>query len=343
MSSPDLIRHLRGERLGRFPVWMMRQAGRYLPSYREIRSRHSFWEMVTSPEVAEAVSLLPVRELSVDAVILFSDILSLPYGLGLPIEMKEAVGPVVVNPLRKESDFSIFSDFLASRHTAFVGETLIRLRKSIAPSTTLIGFAGAPWTVGCYLIQGQGKNDFAEPVRWMREAPASLSQALGVYTEATQKYLEYQIDSGAQLVQLFDTWLPRMSVEYFSDYYVPQLNQIFQAVKKRGVPVIYFAKGITPFLDEFSRLEADVISIGSEIAMKDADERLKKRFSLQGNLDPESLFRSEAEVRLQTRRLVQEARELARPAIINLGHGILPPTKVENARAFIDEARALWI
>ncbi len=160
--KPLLLKHLSGEPIGRFPVWMMRQAGRYLPSYQEIRKNHSFWEMVTRPELAAKVSLTPLEYLNVDAIIFFSDILTLPYGLGIDVTMQESVGPVVTKPLRDESAFFQFGNFDPSRHTPFVGEALQNISKEKSPEKTLIGFAGAPWTVGSYLIEGKSSRHYAE-------------------------------------------------------------------------------------------------------------------------------------------------------------------------------------
>ncbi|NBT58770.1 hypothetical protein EBT16_08310 [bacterium] len=165
-SQPFLVRHLDGKAEGRFPVWMMRQAGRYLDSYRAIRKQHSFWEMVTKPDIAAEVSLLPLSVLPVDAVIFFSDILTLPFGLGLPIEMKESVGPVLEKPLTTREQFSVFESFDAIKHTGYVGEALTRIKKTLSPETALLGFAGAPWTVASYLVEGRSNRNFPQIKGW---------------------------------------------------------------------------------------------------------------------------------------------------------------------------------
>ena len=342
--KPQLIQHLNGEPIGRFPVWMMRQAGRFLPSYRAIRKDHSFWEMVTTPKLAVEVSLLPLAVLDVDAVIFFSDILTLPFGLGIPISMKESIGPVVENPLRNEKDFSILTEFNPKVHTGFVAEALSEIRRVMPPEKTLIGFAGAPWTVACYLIQGRGKNAFTEVTAWEQRDPEGLARALDKLRVATTAYLQLQVDAGADLVQLFDTWLSQMSLTFFSKHYIPMLNSIFEGLQSKGVKIIYFAKGAGPYLHEFHRLTADALSIDSSLDLNVVDETLHHQFSLQGNFDPEVLLHAdEATVRLETRKLVQKSRLLKKPPIINLGHGIFPKTPVENVKAFVDEARTLWI
>lgn len=341
--KPDLIRHLNGESIGHYPVWLMRQAGRYLESYRAIRKDHSFWEMVTTPDLAVKVSLLPLDVIDVDAVIFFSDILTLPYGLGIPIEMKEAIGPVVTSPLREESAFSIFTDFNAKKHTEYVADALSTIRCQMPKEKTLIGFAGAPWTVGCYLVQGRGKNEFTEMAAWEKRDPAELARALGKLGQATVNYLESQIEAGADIVQLFDTWLSQMSPSFFREFYVPMLNEIFAKVQAKGVKVIYFSKGSREYLPEFSRLRCDVLGVDDSFDIVDFEARTGKQYSLQGNLSPETLLGSMENVRSETRKLVARARELSRPPILNLGHGVFPKTPVENVKAFVEEARALWI
>ena len=344
MSSPILIKHLSGEPIGRFPVWMMRQAGRYLPSYRALREKHGFWEMVTTPALAKEVSLLPVRELAVDAVIFFSDILTLPVSVGIPIEMREGVGPLISKPLRQVSDFEVFSDYSPETKVPYIAETLRSLRNELANEIALIGFAGGPWSVACYLVQGRGKNGFEEVGAWVQRDGKGFETALSLLTDATIQYLDFQVRSGAQVLQLFDTWLSEMPLSFFETHYVPLLNRITSALKPRKVPLIYFAKNALKFYGAFESLGFDVVSVDSSISLGDAESKLNGRFSLQGNFDPELLLSAdEATVRRRTRELVEEAKDLWKPPILNLGHGVLPQTPVENVRAFVDEARTLWV
>jgi len=343
-QKPLLMRHLEGKPEGRFPVWMMRQAGRYLESYRAIRKNHTFWEMVTKPEVAAEVSLLPLSVLPVDAVIFFSDILTLPFGLGLPIEMKESIGPVLEKPLLNRQQFDVFKSFEAKKHTPYVGEALQLIKQKISSETALLGFAGAPWTVASYLIEGKSNRHFAQIKGWLYQDPRDLFSSLDVLADATVKYLKLQIESGVDAVQLFDTWLCEMPRNVFNEFYVPLLNQIFRELKKEKVKTIFFAKGSAHLLSDFKRLECDVLSVDNLMDLKTVDQVTEGKFSLQGNLDPILLLKGEpGVVRRETRLLVQEARGLSRPAILNLGHGILPNTPVENAKAFVEEARSLWL
>ncbi len=341
--KPFIVRHLAGEKQGRFPVWFMRQAGRYLPSYQALRKEHSFWKMVTTPELVAQVSLLPLKELPVDGVIFFSDILTLPYGMGMDIEMKEAIGPVVKKPLLSVEDFKFFESFRPAEHTAFVGQGLQLIKKELPPETALLGFAGAPWTVGSYLTEGHlKKRQFAAIKSWMYRDPKSLRAAMEPLAAATVEYMKFQQKNGAHVVQLFDTWLSEMPKPFFTELYLPLLNLMFREIKKGG-PVIYFAKHCHHLLEEFTKLEMDVLSVDNLVPLSEVDRRTEGKFSLQGNLDPACLLSDPSTVRAQTRRLVQEAKRLAKPAIINLGHGIFPDTPFENAKVFVEEARALWV
>jgi uroporphyrinogen decarboxylase len=342
--KPFLVRHLEGKNEGRFPVWMMRQAGRYLESYRAIRKEHSFWEMVTTPQLATEVSILPLKTLPVDAVIFFSDILTLPYGLGLPIEMRESVGPVLESPLRTLNQFEVFETFESEKHTGFVGKALSQIKSQISQETALLGFAGAPWTVASYLIEGKSNRHFENIKSWLYQDPQSLFRALDRLAVATIDYLRMQAKSGVDAIQLFDTWLCEMPKSTFNEHYVPLLNKIFTELRKENIKLIYFAKGSSHLLPDFKQLDCDVLSVDSLVGLPEVDKLTGYRFSLQGNLDPILLLKGDSGiVRQKTRMLVQQARELAKPAIMNLGHGILPKTPVENAKAFVEEARALWL
>jgi uroporphyrinogen decarboxylase len=341
---PEMLKHLSGENIGRFPVWMMRQAGRYLPSYRAIREKHTFWEMVTDPALAAQVSLTPVEVLPVDGVIFFSDILTLPHSLKLGVEMQEKVGPVIPNPLRAEKDFSVFEIYDPAKHTPYIGETLRNIRSQIPQSLALLGFAGAPWTVASYLIEGKANREFGSVKGWMHSDPSGLTRALEMLARATVKYLRQQREAGVHIVQLFDTWIGEMPREFFLKHYVSVLETIFTELKKDKLPTIYFTKGAHHLMEDFERLSVDGLSVDSLLPLTEVERKTGGKFFLQGNLDPILLLKgSEGLIRRETRMLVEEAKKLKRPAIINLGHGILPQTPVENARAFVTEARTLWV
>lgn len=341
-TTPFLLRHLAGEKTGRLPVWMMRQAGRYLPEYRKVREKHSFWDMVRLPEVAAEVTLQPMRRMPLDAAILFSDILTLPWGLGVPIEMREGIGPVTLQPLTSAKEFERFTAFDAETHTPFVGEALTKIRAALEPERALIGFAGAPWTVACYLVEGRGKRSFEGIVRWAQRDPNDCAEALRLLGVATEKYLQHQLRHGADLLQLFDTWVSEMPLPFFRDRYVPTLNAIFRPLRKAGRKVVYFPRHAHHLLGALSAVEADVIGCDSLAPLGHFAEKTHGKFALQGNLDPRLLLTDEATVRKATRELVAEARKLSVPVVANLGHGIFPEVAPEVAAAFVTEARSPW-
>lgn len=342
--KPLLLKHLSGEPIGRFPVWMMRQAGRYLPSYRKLREKHSFWEMATTPELAAEVSLLPMGEIPVDGIIFFSDILTLPYGMGLPVLMKESIGPVIEAPLRDLPSFQFFAEYEPAKHTPFVSNALNIIKGQIPESMALLGFAGAPWTVASYLIEGKANRHFSSIKYWMHRDPSNLSEALGLLADATLKYLESQSRAGTHMVQLFDTWIGEMPRWFFQQHYLPVLQRIFLGLKAKNIPAIYFTKNSTHLLDLFTELSADGLSVDNLLSLKEVEVKTSAQFFLQGNLDPVLLLKATPlEIRSKTRLLVQEAQTLKVPAIMNLAHGILPETPLENAKAFIEEARHLWV
>ncbi len=341
--NPFILRHLAGEKSGRFPVWFMRQAGRYLPEYMKVREEFSFWEMVTKPEVAAKVSLLPIERFPLDGCILFSDILTPPYGFGVEIFMKEKQGPTLAKPLTDLAGYKIFRDFNPERHTAFVGEALGLLRSKLSHEKTLLGFAGAPWTLTSYLCGENEMDRWNRLSSWLQGSPEKLTEALKDVAAMTVAYLLYQKEKGAQTVQLFDTWLGEMPIGFFKEFYKPVLVDIFASLRKAGVPSIYFAKQAHHLDRELADIGADVLSVDSLVPLATWDTILPKSMALQGNLDPRTLLTDEPTVRRKTRFLVQEAQKLSRPVIINLGHGVLPGAPVQNVRAFIEEAQALWV
>lgn len=340
--KPDLIRHIEGENIGRFPVWMMRQAGRYLPQYRELRKKYTFWESVHNPEIAAEISLQPLKVLPVDAVIFFSDILTLPEGLGVPVSMVESVGPVIEKPLDQVGAYDLFEGYNAAKHTPYVSQALKIISRELTADKTLIGFAGAPWTVASYLIEGKGSKNFSKIKGWMYRDPKGLAEALRMLGKATTLYLRDQISSGAHIYQLFDTWASEIPRDFFENHYRPILEEIFSGLK--GTPSIYFAKGAQHLWPLMQDLQVSGLGVDSLQPLREAEKALGTKSFLQGNLDPVVLLECpEGTVRKEARTLVKEAIHLKRPAILNLGHGILPHTPFENVKAFVEESRTFWI
>lgn len=248
------------------------------------------------------------------------------------------------NPLTQIEDFEIFKTFQPEKHTGFVGEALLRIKKQLPSDIALLGFAGAPWTVACYLVEGKSNRNFPQTKGWMYRDPHAFFTSLELLSGATGQYLIQQKKSGVDAVQIFDTWLSEMPRSIFNKLYVPVLNRLFGQLREAGLKIIYFAKGSSHLLEDFRQLHCDVLSVDQTVDLLTVEKLTQAQFSIQGNLDPVLLLKADSGmVRRETRLLVQEAKKLKRPAILNLGHGILPSTPLENAKAFIEEARSQWI
>jgi uroporphyrinogen decarboxylase len=332
-----LIRAARGEPTERTPVWMMRQAGRYLPQYRAIRAETDFLTLCKTPELAVEVSLQPYRILGVDAVIMFSDILIPVEAMGQKVLLTEQKGPELPEPIRSRSqvDRLIVPDPI--ERTPFVMEILRTLRKELAGRVPVIGFAGAPWTLAAYMVEGGGSKNYAEIKRMMYADPRTLHVLLDKIADTVILYLNAQIEAGAQVVQLFDSWAGELSQAQYREFGLPYEQKIFAAVNRAAAPAILFINGSGNFLEDMATSGADVLSIDWRIDLKTARARVGERITLQGNLDPCVLLSSPEIVAIEAGRVLKEGG--GKRHILNLGHGILPSTPVENARAFIEAAQ----
>src|SRR5271167_617386 len=237
-----LLRACRFEPVERVPVWIMRQAGRYLPEYQAVRKNHTFLQICKTPEVAAEVSLQPFRILGVDAIIVFSDILIVAEAMGLPLDVPDT-GPVLSNPVRDAADVRRLRDFDPERETRFVGDAIRAITRATGPDVPVIGFAAAPWTLACYMIEGRTRGDVSSAVRMLREQPDTVRELLDRIARATAAYLKSQIAAGATVVQLFDTWAGELSAADYDSFELPATQMIFQALGHADVPKILFAKG----------------------------------------------------------------------------------------------------
>ena len=314
----------------------MRQAGRYLPEYREIRQKVSFLELCKTPKLACEVTLQPIRRFGFDAAILFSDLLVPLEAMGLAVEFTEQ-GPRLPAPLRTPADMSRVHTFDPTSNTSFVLET-IRLAGESLGDTPLIGFAGAPFTVATYAIEGKTAKTFSETKKLFYREPDTARQLLDLIAEATEAYLSAQIDAGVAAVQLFDSWVGVVSAEDWEGYVLPPTARLVAALRKKGVPVIYFANGATTILDRVARVGADVYGIDWRLPIDEARERLGGNATVQGNLDPAVLLAPTAEIEARTRDIVNRGGR--RGHIFNLGHGIYPETPIESVEALLRAVRA---
>lgn len=336
LKNDLFLKALRGEEVARPPVWMMRQAGRFLPQYMKLREKYTFFERMENPELACEITLQPIDELEPDAAIIFSDILTVPQALGMDVQMVSGKGPVLGNPIKTVDEaFSVFTENVPGK-LKHVMDAITLTRHELNGRVPLIGFAGAPWTLFCYMVQGEGSKDFNEAKSFMYREPEAARHVLRELTSATIDYLHAQIEAGAQAVQIFDSWAGLLSPGDFNEWALPCLMEICAAVK--DVPVILFAKGAWYALERLSyRSSASAIGLDWTITPEYAREKTGKGITLQGNFDPSRLLAPIPEIVKQTNRMID--RFGVDRYIVNLGHGILPNVPVDHARAFVDTVK----
>ncbi|GAB7140977.1 uroporphyrinogen decarboxylase [Deferribacterales bacterium RsTz2092] len=324
-----LLRMLEGGSCERPPIWLMRQAGRYLSEYRELRSKHTFLEMCKSPALAAEATRQPVARLGVDAAILFSDILVPVEAMGAKLSFNPA--PVIHNPIRTSTDVDNLNVPEMKSSVAFVYETIKDLTRTL--NVPLIGFSGAPFTLASYLVEGGGSKDFLQLKRLMHSMPKVYGALMEKLTVATYNYLQVQVDAGCPVVQLFDTWAGVLSPAEYCEYVLPYVAELTNSIK--GAHIIYFAKGASSFFNAFRSLKCSAIGVDWGVSLTQANELLDGKFCLQGNLDPAMLFTDKETITKLAKSIVDEGRRL--PAhIFNLGHGIMPQTPVENVKLLVD-------
>lgn len=333
VNRKDLfLRACRGETLPRVPVWMMRQAGRYLPEYREIRAKHGFLEVCKTPQLALEVSLQPFRRLGVDAVIVFSDILIPAEAMGLGLELGDA-GPNLPNPVRCKAHVDKLRAFDPEMETGFLPETIRRIVKSVGPDVPVLGFAGAPWTLACYMVEGKAREGFATAKEFLNRDPETFRELLHRIARATIPYLKAQIAAGATAVQLFDTWCGELNLPDYQESALPAVQEVISEISG-SVPVIYYTKASSHLLSATARSGANVLSVDWRVDLGEVRGVVGPRIALQGNVDPAALLGPEEKIREVTLGTLHSL--AGRGHILNLGHGILPNTPVENAQLFVE-------
>ncbi len=317
----------------------MRQAGRYLPEYRAARAGVTFLEACRDVDRAVEISLQPLRLVGTEAVILFSDIFIPVLGMGVDLDFRP--GPVIAKPIHTLADVELLIDADPRATVPYVFEILRRLRSELAAEQVpVIGFAGAPFTLAAYLVEGKGSKDFGALKRMMYREPAVLRALLDRLTEMTVAYLNAQIEAGAQAVQLFDTWAGLLSAADYREWILPTHQAIARRLHRDAAPLILYVNGGAHVLDAMIEVGADVLSLDWRVDLADAARRIGKRGAIQGNLDPCALAADPARIATWVREL-RDAGRAARGHVLNLGHGCLPETPVEGVRAFTDAARKL--
>jgi uroporphyrinogen decarboxylase len=337
MTRKELfLRACRGQAVPRVPVWIMRQAGRYLPEYREIRAKHAFLEVCKTPDLAVEVSLQPVRRLGVDAAIVFSDILIVAEAMGLPLELGDA-GPNLPEPVRSEGEIRRLKNFDPEMETGFVMEAIRRLVRELGPEVPVLGFAAAPWTLACYMVEGRGQEGFPAVKSFLLVEPDRFRELLRRVAESTAAYLQAQIAAGAAAVQLFDTWCGELNLRDYLEFALPAVQEIVTALG-RVVPVIYYTKASNHLILAAADSGADVLSVDWRVDLRELRRTLGPRIALQGNVDPGALFAPADTIRRVTQDTVAALGGVGH--VLNLGHGILQNTPVENAKSFVEAGQS---
>ncbi len=337
LHESPFMRACRREPVPYTPIWLMRQAGRYMREYRDVRSRTGFLEMCKTPELATEVTVTAVERLGVDAAIIFADILLVLEPMGLKLEFADGEGPIIRNPVRATDDIETLRDIEVDSLN-FVFEAIRMTRRALQPHIPLIGFCGAPFTLASYMIEGGGSKNYIYTKRLMYEDSGAWHAMLDVITRALIKYLNAQIAAGAQAVQLFDSWVGCLSVNDYREYVLPHTQRVINSVNS-GTPVLHFGTGTAALLELMKEAGGDVIGVDWRVDLNDAWQRLGE-VAIMGNLDPAQLFTNPKFLHQQAKLILERAG--GRDGhIFNLGHGILPETPVENVIALVDSVHEL--
>lgn len=335
MFNDLLLKALRKEMVPRPPVWLMRQAGRYLPEYQKIRSKVSFLEMCNNPELACEVSLQPYDRFKLDGVIVFSDILLPAKEMGLKLDFDEG-GPKFERAVSSEQDIKNLKIPLANEETYPTLKAISLLKQELKEKVPVIGFSAAPWTLFCYMTEGAGSNNFQKAKRFLYLEPKLSHQLLNKITNTLFLYLTMQVNSGAQVLQLFDTWAGLLSDEEYNMFAIPYLKQLLADLTPLNVPIILYSNNSNHLLQKLSELKLAALSVDWRASLQKVRDLYARDIGLQGNLDPIVLLTNETVVREKTKEMISSLKNWQVGYICNLGHGVLPNTPIDNVHAMID-------
>ncbi|HET7658463.1 MAG TPA: uroporphyrinogen decarboxylase [Bacillales bacterium] len=327
--NDTFLKACRKQTVSQVPVWYMRQAGRYQPEYRKIREKYSLFEITHHPEVCAEVTRLPVEQLGVDAAILFADIMTPLVPIGVDVEIQSGVGPVIGNPIRSIGDVSLLGELEPSEGVPFVMETVKMLKNEL--KVPLIGFGGAPFTLASYMIEGGPSKNYHLTKAFMYGEPDAWKMLMEKLTKMTITYLQAQIEAGAAAVQIFDSWVGALNAEDYRKYIAPVMQKIVSGLKsKSDVPIIYFGVGAGHLLEEWNRLDVDVLGLDWRMTIQSARQNGVEK-ALQGNLDPSLLLAPWEMIERKTKEILDQGIE--QPGFIfNLGHGVFPQVKAETLK-----------
>ena len=336
LKNDLLLRALRKEKVKRPPVWMMRQAGRYLPDYIKLRDKYDFFTRVQTPELAAEITIQPVDQVGVDAAIIFSDILVIPQAMGLEVQLIESKGPFLPKTITSQKDIDALITDHVDENLKYVMDALSLTKKELNGGVPLIGFAGAPWTLLCYMIEGKGSKTWDKAKQFAYTEPQSAHSLLQKITDITIKYLKAQVKAGADTVQVFDSWAGSLSPADFKLFAQPYLLQIADALKD-DAPVILFPKGTWYALKDLSESSAAGIGLDWCVSPQQARELTGNRITLQGNFDPAKLLAPIPQIKKWVKEMIDGFG--TQNYIANLGHGITPNVPVDHAKAFVDAVK----
>ena len=328
------MRACRRESVPYTPIWLMRQAGRYMREYREVRAKTTFLELCKTPSLAAEVTVTAAERLGVDAAIIFADILLILEPMGVELEFAEGEGPVIHNPVRKAQDVERLREVEDANALDFVYEAIRQTRRALKPDVPLIGFCGAPFTLASYLIEGGGSKNYVHTKQLMYDDAGAWHAMMSLIARALGSYLNAQIEAGAQAVQLFDSWVGCLSPDDYREFVLPHTRAVISSVTA-GVPVIHFGTGTGALLELMREAGGDVIGLDWRVRLDDGWRCVGHEVAVMGNLDPVALFAKQEALRSQAKRILDQAG--GHPGhVFNLGHGILPQTPVENVIALVD-------
>lgn len=328
------LKACRREPVERTPVWIMRQAGRYLPEYRAIREKVDFLTLCKTPDLAAEVTIQPVDIIGVDAAIIFSDILVIPEAMGMELQIHEGKGPIFYNPIRNENDVNALKDIDPFKDLFYVLDAVALAKKELKGRVPLIGFSGSPWTLLTYMIEGKGSRNFSNVKKLIYNNPRLAHKVLSKLADAVTLYLSAKIEAGADAVQIFDTWGGILSQHDFEEFSLRYVEMIISNIKRLNEPVIYFPKGVHYKLKKLAKCGANVIGFDWTMDLGKARKRIGEKVALQGNLDPTILYASEEKIKEEALRIFNSFGE-GSGHIFNLGHGILPDVDPEKAKALV--------
>lgn len=333
-----LVRALYGENQGRPPVWLMRQAGRYMPEYRAIRARHSFLEMIHNPELVVEVTQLPIRAFGMDAAILFSDILVIAEAFGVGLSFEDGQGPLIARPLQTESDIDKLPRIDVQNQLSYVASGIKMLQMEL--KVPLIGFCGAPFTLASYMIEGGSSRDLAKTKQWLLNHPSSFHKLLRKISDATLEYIHLQAQAGADAIQIFDSWANYLSWGQFSEFSYQYLKELVEGVKKYDIPVILFCRGSSVFGPKLAEAAPHGIGLDWNCDLSAMRKAIPFRIALQGNMDPDILYAPRYKIEQEVTQLLN-AMHGDPGFIFNLGHGVKPDTPYDSVKALVETIKGM--